>query len=120
MRRLTWRAFARRAFARLVALLVVLVAAACASSKIIYEDHSPQGDIYVTEAPDGMRTMMFRLNGAMQSMGRADDPDVLELPYARGMLTALVFSPQPKRVLIVGLGVAMFVGLLTASGSVTW
>jgi spermidine synthase len=104
MRRLTWRAFARRAFARLVALLVVLVAAACASSKIIYEDHSPQVDLYVTEAPDGMRTMMFRLNGAMQSMGRADDPDVLELPYARGMLTALVFSPQPKRVLIVGLG----------------
>lgn len=99
MRRFTWRAFAR-----FIAPLVVLVAAACASSKIIYEDHSPQGDLYVTETPDGMRTLMFQLNGAMQSVGRADDPDVLELPYARGMLTALVLSPQPKRILVIGLG----------------
>jgi spermidine synthase len=40
----------------------------------------------------------------VQSLMRRDDPDELCLRYTRKMMTFLLFMPQPRRILIVGLG----------------
>jgi spermidine synthase len=51
-----------------------------------------------------MRTLLFADEGTRQSVVKVGDPDHLELPYARTMLSGLALFPEPKRVLVVGLG----------------
>jgi len=52
---------------------------------------------------DGLRYLQFDLERA-QSLMRRDDPDALCLRYTRKMTTFLLFNPQPRRILILGLG----------------
>jgi len=40
----------------------------------------------------------------VQSLMRCDDPDTLCLRYTRKMMAFLLFNPQPRRILILGLG----------------
>jgi spermidine synthase len=40
----------------------------------------------------------------VQSLMRCDDPDALCLRYTRKMMAFLLFNPQPRRILILGLG----------------
>lgn len=40
----------------------------------------------------------------VQSVMRHDDPDALCLAYTRKMMTFLLFNPEPRRILILGLG----------------
>ena len=41
---------------------------------------------------------------AIQSAMRMDDPFALELDYTRCMMAFLLFHPQPRRALMIGLG----------------
>lgn len=52
---------------------------------------------------DGVRSLYFG-SRARQSSMRLADPAELELDYTRCMLAALLFQPQPHRILLIGLG----------------
>jgi spermidine synthase len=50
-----------------------------------------------------LRFLHFDLEN-VQSVMRQDDPDALCLAYTRKMMTFLLFNPDPRRILLVGLG----------------
>jgi spermidine synthase len=50
------------------------------------------------------RSMCFALDGCTQSEMRIDDPYALVNEYTRKMMGFLAFQPNPKRILIIGLG----------------
>jgi len=50
-----------------------------------------------------LRFLHFDLD-KVQSLMRCDDPDALCLRYTRKMMSFLLFNPQPRRILILGLG----------------
>jgi spermidine synthase len=90
---------------RVFALCFALLLCACAAGqKLIYEGKSPYGNIFVTEDADGLRTLLFDRGGARQSAGKADDPDWLELQYAKSSMVGVALAAQPRRMLVVGLG----------------
>lgn len=72
--------------------------------KILVARHSAFQAIRLTQDAAGLRTLRFGVDGAPQSVVKAEDPRHLELPYARILPASLAFSPNPHRVLIVGLG----------------
>lgn len=79
-------------------------AVAAAEDKVIYQKQSPYSLVVVTEDEQGLRTLRFGTSGVRQSVAKVGDPDHLELPYAPVMLSGLALYPEPKRVLVVGLG----------------
>ena len=101
---------------RIIPLTIMEVAAAAclflltncatlkAEQKTLYEQPSPYGLILVTEDKPGFRTLYFERGGALQSVVKLGDPDHLELPYAKAMLSGLALCEAPRRILIVGLG----------------
>lgn len=107
-------ALARSARARLfrlalyiVSLYVVALAAAgaaAAAEKVIYERTSSYNDIIVTEDDNGMRVLRFERNGARQSIAKPGDPTYLGFQYTKVAFVGLALVPEPRRVLIVGLG----------------
>jgi len=88
----------------LLAVLVSFASLAAAQDKILYQKQSPYSLVVVTEDDQGMRTLRFGTGGVRQSVAKVGDPDHLELPYAPVMLSGLALCPEPKRVLVVGLG----------------
>jgi spermidine synthase len=51
------------------------------------------------------QTVSLSFEGTLiQSCMRLDDPDDLVLDYTRAMMGALLFNPQPRQVLMIGLG----------------
>ncbi len=94
-RRLLW-------FALLLNLICCTVVAA--EQKIIFEKQSPYNLVMVTEDERGMRTLSFGTQAVRQSVVKVGDPDHLELAYAPVMISGLAFCPEPKRLLVVGLG----------------
>ena len=50
------------------------------------------------------RAMCFTIDGSVQSEMRIDDPDALVNDYTRKMMGFLLFCPEPRRVLMIGLG----------------
>jgi spermidine synthase len=50
------------------------------------------------------RAMCFTIDGSVQSEMRLDDPDALVNDYTRKMMAFLLFCPEPRRVLMIGLG----------------
>jgi spermidine synthase len=89
-----------------IALAAVLVCCTVASAqeKVLYQKQSPYSLVVVTEDEQGMRTLRFGTGGVRQSVAKVGDPDHLELPYAPVMLSGLALCPEPKRILVVGLG----------------
>ncbi len=83
---------------------MLICALAQGQEKLLYEKQSPYSLIRVTEDNEGLRTLWFDDSGVRQSVVKPGDPDHLELPYARSMMIGLALHPQPRRVLIVGLG----------------
>jgi spermidine synthase len=75
-----------------------------AEEKVLYQRPSAFSTIVVTENEQGLRTLRFEVGGVRQSVVKPDDPDHLELAYARVMPAALALAERPGRVLIVGLG----------------
>ena len=52
---------------------------------------------------DGVRVLQIGGN-AIQSAMRLDAPDAIELDYVRAMMAFLLFSPEPRGILMLGLG----------------
>lgn len=50
------------------------------------------------------RALRFTIEGSVQSEMRIDDPDALVSDYTREMMGFLLFCPEPRRVLLIGLG----------------
>jgi len=50
------------------------------------------------------RAMCFTIDGSVQSEMRIDDPDALVNDYTRKMMGFLLFCPEPRRILMIGLG----------------
>jgi spermidine synthase len=50
------------------------------------------------------RAMCFTIDGSVQSEMRIDDPDALVNEYTRKMMAFLLFCPEPRRILMIGLG----------------
>ena len=94
----------RRLFYFAVLAVLVCCAVAAAQQKILYQKQSPYSTVIVTEDDQGMRTLSFGSEGVRQSVVKVGDPDHLELPYAPVMVSGLALCPEPKRVLVVGLG----------------
>ena len=93
---------------RLICLAAMVVLAWCtvaaAQQKVLFQKESPYTTVVVTEDEQGMRTLLFGSQGVRQSVVKVGDPDHLELSYARAMVSGLALCPEPKRVLVVGLG----------------
>jgi len=88
----------------LLATGVLICALAQDQEKLLFEKQSAYSLIRVTEDGRGLRTLWFDETGVRQSVVKPGDPDHLELPYARSMMAGLAVRPDPRRVLIVGLG----------------
>jgi len=95
-----------------IVVLVATCAVAQAQQKVLFQKESPYTTVVVTEDERGLRTLSFGSDGVRQSVVKVGDPDHLELPYARVMVSGLAFYPEPKRVLIVGLGGGTIPGFL--------
>jgi spermidine synthase len=89
--------------------LLLLPLAACGSSAeigdIVHQERSLYRNIYVAEE-GRVRCMYFRLRGSpgKQSCIDLDDPQRLVSEYSRLMLAGLYVQPQPRRILMIGLG----------------
>ena len=90
-------------------LALVLMLAGCANgsevSGLVHQERSLYRNIYVAEA-NGERCMYFRLRGnpGKQSCIDLDEPDRLVSEYSRLMMAGLYVQPQPRRILMIGLG----------------
>lgn len=69
---------------------------------LIFALRDPEGLMEVIDQ-DGIRSLYFGTRARQSSM-RLADPAELVLEYTRSMLAALLFQPQPRRILLVGLG----------------
>jgi len=90
-------------------VLLLLTAPSCAQlsdRELLYDQKSEFNHIQVRRAQDGLVTLIFAdsLNPATQTALYPDRPHELILPYAKAMAATFLYQPQPKRVLIVGLG----------------
>ena len=91
---------------RPVALILLSLAALCHAQPTgtLHQTKSDfNGKIAVEQDFRGIRSLVFE-DGATQSCLDTKDPGRLVLPYTRAAMTALAFHPEPKRILIVGLG----------------
>ena len=93
---------------RLLCLTVLIALACCAvavaQQKVIYQKRSPYNTVVVTEDDRGMRTLLLGSEYGPQSKVKVGDPDHIEFSYAKVMVSGLALCPEPKRVLVVGLG----------------
>lgn len=86
----------------LIALLGLL--AITAEAQEIYQEKSLYRNILVYD-DDGQRCMRFgRHNAGRQSCVLLQNPDALVLDYTKMLLAALYLNPEPKKILIIGLG----------------
>ena len=110
----------RRLFSLAVLAFLACCAVATAQQKVIFQKQSPYNTVVVTEDDQGMRTLLFGSEGVRQSVVKVGDPDHLELPYAKAMLSGLALCPEPKRVLVVGLGGGTIPSFLHKHYPQTW
>lgn len=94
----------RSGLACLLALITAAAAPAQAGDKLLYQTRSAFNTLLVSEDDNGMRVLRFEPDGARQSVVRLGDPDHLEVAYAKAIPVALAYVPEPRSVLIVGLG----------------
>jgi len=73
-----------------------------AEERIIYKCADEFGDIHVAEK--GLIRTLYFGNEKKQSCVFLPDPTVLVLHYAQAMTTSILLNPNPKKILIVGLG----------------
>lgn len=98
-----------------VAVVVWTMASANNAGELEHEEVSSFSRIRVRKNGD-IRAMTFvRDDGveAVQSRINLSAPHTLVSPYARGMFATYLYQPQPRRVLIVGLGGGAMVRFLT-------
>jgi spermidine synthase len=97
------------------ALVVWSTSATNTLGQLEHEEVSPFSKIRVRRNGDTRALTFVRDNGqeAVQSRINLTTPHVLAAPYARGMFASYLYQPQPRRVLIVGLGGGAMVRFLT-------
>jgi spermidine synthase len=89
--------------------LLLLLPAACGSSgevgNIVHQERSLYRNIYVAEQ-GGERCMYFRLRGSPGKQSCIDlaEPKRLVSEYSRLMMAGLYVQPEPRRILMIGLG----------------
>ncbi len=96
---------------RFLSLIVIGLLAAFAAPdanaqlRTIHSEKSLYRNIFITE-DDDLRCLTFRraTAGTRQTCYKKSDPEELYFPYARMMVGSLYLGPDPKRILIVGLG----------------
>ena len=78
---------------------------ATAEARVIHSERSLYRNILVTDTR-GERCLRFsvRREQRNQSCIRLEDPDAIVFPYVRMMLASLLLNPEPRRVLVIGLG----------------
>ncbi len=69
---------------------------------VIYQNHHDEGILEVDES-HGVRSLHFG-STAKQSSISLDDPETLQLPYARAMSSWLLFKDSVDKALVIGLG----------------
>ncbi len=85
--------------------LLVATAVVHAGERLIHREPSVyNGTLLVSEDSRGLRVLRFSEGGARQSVVKPGDPDHLELAYTRAFPVTLAWVPQPRRILVVGLG----------------
>lgn len=93
---------------RLLAILLLALTgcsrtAAPNGNGIIHREKSMYRDLMVREN-DRYRCMSFALRGNMQSCIFKREPNMLAIPYTRGVFAGLLANPQARNVLVIGLG----------------
>lgn len=88
-----------------LALLCASMAALPLGAAQIHSERSLYRNLFVVQDND-LRCLTFRRAVATerQTCMRVSDPDHMVFPYTRMMLGSLLLKPDPKRVLIIGLG----------------
>ncbi|QBY04326.1 spermidine synthase [Thalassotalea sp. HSM 43] len=89
----------------LALLVFTFMVISSAQAKVISEERSLYRNILVDEQGD-LRCLKFSVKRktSSQSCINMASPDTLVFDYTKYMMAALVFHPNPKRVLIIGLG----------------
>ena len=89
----------------IVLYLMVAGAAQSATGRVIHTEHSLYQNILVTES-SGRLCMKFsiRENQRNQSCINRNEPQKMVFGYTRMMMSGLLLNPDPKRILVVGLG----------------
>ena len=97
------------------ALLLWAMSPARTIGELEHEEVSAFSKIRVRRAGDVRALTFVRDNGqeAVQSRVDLSAPHTLMSPYARGMFATYLYQPQPRRVLIVGLGGGAMVRFLS-------
>jgi spermidine synthase len=91
-------------------LAAALALAGCAASdeadsgRIVHREKSMYRDILVTENDSGTRCLSFARRHGLQTCLQPDTPDLLLVPYTRGVFAGLLANPRARRVLVIGLG----------------
>lgn len=81
------------------------VAPAWAEFAVIRQEKSAINDIYITKEAEGWRCLRFSLTlPGRQSCVDPAAPQRLTFQYTQAMMGALLLQPQPKRILMIGLG----------------
>lgn len=87
-----------------IVFITTMLLASFAQAGVIYQGKSMYRNIFVVEE-DNRRCMWFGVQGGLsQSCIYLDNRDKLVFNYTRSMLGALYLNPQPKRILVIGLG----------------
>jgi spermidine synthase len=71
---------------------------------VLHVAKSSGGLLIVSEDDEGRRYLQFGWVGGLQSVVWPGFPLRLELDYTRAMVAALAFVPEPRRILVVGVG----------------
>ena len=89
----------------IVLYLMVVCAAQPAAGRVLHTEHSLYQNILVTES-SGQLCMKFsiRENQRNQSCINPSEPLKMVFGYTRMMMSGLLLNPDPKRILVVGLG----------------
>ncbi|MGS2724200.1 spermidine synthase [Porticoccus sp. GXU_MW_L64] len=85
---------------------ILLICAASAQAETIHREKSLYRDLYVEE-DDGRRCLKFRTRNqrdSSQSCVFVQRPDLLALNYTHMAMSGLLLKPQPKKILVIGLG----------------
>jgi len=98
-----------RRIAKLAGWLVAFAVSVSAQATTFHTPHvidqemSLYRNIMVSEG-EGFRCMTFGRFSGRQSCIQLADPQILVQPYTWGMLSALYAQPEPRRILVIGLG----------------
>ena len=87
-------------------VVVLLMSVVGAQAEIVHREKSLYRDLYVDEI-DGQRCLKFRTRSQRESNQSCiflQRPEILALTYTRMAMAGLLLKPQPKDILVIGLG----------------